>query len=74
LLWFADPSLPAADLSADLAIRKELQESVLRALADRLNVSVDELKKDPALMERLQGADSLDTVELVMEIEDNSKP
>lgn len=63
LLWF--------ELGQPHFARFAQYDSLVQILAEQLNVSVDELKKDPDLLQRLEDADSLDTVELVMELEEN---
>jgi acyl carrier protein len=73
LLWFEHVELPSQEEKRKQAARFTRRDSLLQILAEQLNVSVDELKKDPSLLERLEGADSLDTVELVMEMEEKWK-
>ena len=48
---------------------KQLEEKVKDIIVEELGVERDKLTNDASFMEDL-GADSLDTVELVMEIED----
>ncbi len=46
-----------------------IQERVIKMVAEQLGVKVDEVKADSSFIEDL-GADSLDTVELIMALEE----
>ena len=48
---------------------KEIEEKVKKIIAEQLNVEIAEIKPEASFIEDL-GADSLDTVELVMAFED----
>jgi acyl carrier protein len=48
---------------------KEIEEKVKKIIAEQLNVEITEIKPEASFIEDL-GADSLDTVELVMAFED----
>ncbi|MBI4566553.1 MAG: acyl carrier protein [Planctomycetes bacterium] len=48
---------------------KEIEEKVIAIVADKLNVAKEKITRESSFVNDL-GADSLDTVELVMEIED----
>ncbi|MEH6542788.1 MAG: acyl carrier protein [Porticoccaceae bacterium] len=47
----------------------DTQERVIKMVAEQLGVKVDEVKPDSSFIEDL-GADSLDTVELIMALEE----
>jgi acyl carrier protein len=47
----------------------EIEEKVIKIVADQLNVEVSEINSDSSFVDDL-GADSLDTVELVMAFEE----
>jgi len=47
----------------------EIEEKVIKIVADQLNVEVSEINPDSSFVDDL-GADSLDTVELVMAFEE----
>lgn len=47
----------------------EIEEKVIKIVADQLNVEVSEINSDSSFADDL-GADSLDTVELVMAFEE----
>jgi acyl carrier protein len=49
--------------------REELMKKVREIVADKLSISEEQITEDASFMEDL-GADSLDTVELVMALED----
>lgn len=49
--------------------REELMKKVREIVADKLSISEERITEDASFMEDL-GADSLDTVELVMALED----
>jgi acyl carrier protein len=49
--------------------REEIQESVVQIVCDQMGVSRDKVTPETSFVNDL-GADSLDTVELVMEFED----
>ena len=49
--------------------REEIQESVIQIVCDQMGVSRDKVTPETSFVNDL-GADSLDTVELVMEFED----
>ncbi|MGC9336985.1 MAG: acyl carrier protein [Candidatus Cloacimonadia bacterium] len=49
--------------------RKEIQEKVKEIIVSQLNVSEDEVTESASFIDDL-GADSLDTVELVMQFEE----
>ncbi|WP_425616520.1 phosphopantetheine-binding protein [Anatilimnocola sp. NA78] len=67
LLWFvAVQQMPMVVTSA---ANHDLQDRVLKHLANQLGVPVEMLRAKPQLLETL-GVDSLDTVELVMELEE----
>ena len=48
---------------------KEIEEKVKKIISEQLNVEITEIKPEASFIEDL-GADSLDTVELVMAFED----
>ncbi len=49
--------------------RKEIVEKIIKVVAGQLSISEDEIKEESSFATDL-GADSLDTVELVMALED----
>ncbi|MBE8182260.1 MAG: acyl carrier protein [Candidatus Portiera sp.] len=49
---------------------QEIEKSVKDIVAEHLNMKVDEIKNENSFVQDL-GADSLDTVELVMALEDH---
>jgi acyl carrier protein len=53
-----------------MATEQEVFEQVRKVIIDQLGVSEDEVKMDASFTEDL-GADSLDTVELVMALEED---
>ena len=48
---------------------QEIQEKVISIIADQMNIDQSEISRDTSFINDLN-ADSLDTVELVMELED----
>jgi len=48
---------------------QEIQEKVISIIADQMNIDKSEISRDTSFINDLN-ADSLDTVELVMELED----
>ena len=50
----------------------DLEQRVKKVIAEQLSINEADIKKESAFIEDL-GADSLDTVELVMAFEDNFK-
>ncbi|HPB31948.1 MAG TPA: acyl carrier protein [Candidatus Sumerlaeota bacterium] len=50
----------------------DIREQVKKVIVEQLSVNADEVKDDASFIEDL-GADSLDIVELVMELEDKFK-
>jgi acyl carrier protein len=56
-------------MSVDESKIKEIEEKIKKIISEQLNVEVSEIKPEASFIEDL-GADSLDTVELVMAFED----
>jgi len=67
LLWFVAIQQTAVIVTS--AANRDLQDRVLRVVAERLGVPINTLRANPQLLHTL-GADSLATVELVMELEE----
>ncbi|MCC6463915.1 MAG: acyl carrier protein [Planctomycetes bacterium] len=61
------PGLAAQE--STVPTREEIQESVIQIVCDQMGVSRDKVTPETSFVNDL-GADSLDTVELVMEFED----
>ena len=76
LAWAADLDAAAAfatgsrDLQRSEGISMELEERVSEIIVEQLDVQADQVTEEASFIEDL-GADSLDTVELVMALEEN---
>ena len=66
-IWFIHAPAETRTFSRD--VTEELRKRVLNAIAEQLGVPRETVANNPSILSDI-GADSLDTVELVMELEE----